>query len=75
MAWLMDTYSMHHGYSVPGVVTGKPLVAWGLRGARGGDRPRLRLRDRGRRAAVLDSTCRRERVSRASATPGRSPRG
>ncbi len=25
MAWIMDTYSMHHGYSVPAVVTGKPL--------------------------------------------------
>ena len=24
MAWIMDTYSMHHGYSVPAVVTGKP---------------------------------------------------
>jgi glutamate dehydrogenase (NAD(P)+) len=25
MAWIMDTVSMHRGYSVPGVVTGKPL--------------------------------------------------
>lgn len=25
MAWIMDTYSMHRGYSVPAVVTGKPL--------------------------------------------------
>ncbi len=24
MAWMMDTYSMHAGYTVPGVVTGKP---------------------------------------------------
>ena len=24
MAWIMDTYSMHEGYSVPAVVTGKP---------------------------------------------------
>ena len=24
MAWIMDTVSMHRGYSVPGVVTGKP---------------------------------------------------
>ncbi|HLB44467.1 MAG TPA: Glu/Leu/Phe/Val dehydrogenase dimerization domain-containing protein, partial [Candidatus Limnocylindrales bacterium] len=24
MAWIMDTYSMHVGYTVPGVVTGKP---------------------------------------------------
>jgi glutamate dehydrogenase (NAD(P)+) len=25
MAWIMDTYSMTHGHSVPGVVTGKPV--------------------------------------------------
>ena len=25
MAWIMDTYSMDRGYSVPGVVTGKPV--------------------------------------------------
>jgi glutamate dehydrogenase (NAD(P)+) len=25
MGWIMDTYSMMHGYAVPGVVTGKPL--------------------------------------------------
>ncbi len=32
MAWLMDTYSMNIGYSVPGVVTGKPLVLGGSEG-------------------------------------------
>ncbi|MBA3336151.1 MAG: Glu/Leu/Phe/Val dehydrogenase [Chloroflexia bacterium] len=32
MAWLMDTYSMNVGYSVPGVVTGKPLVLGGSEG-------------------------------------------
>ncbi len=32
MAWLMDTYSMNEGYSVPGVVTGKPLVIGGSKG-------------------------------------------
>ena len=32
MAWIMDTYSMHRGYSVPGVVTGKPLAVGGTRG-------------------------------------------
>ena len=26
MAWMMDTYSVNAGYSVPGVVTGKPIV-------------------------------------------------
>jgi glutamate dehydrogenase (NAD(P)+) len=29
MAWMMDTVSMHRGYSVPGVVTGKPLAIGG----------------------------------------------
>jgi len=32
MAWIMDTYSMHKGFTVPGVVTGKPLSVGGLRG-------------------------------------------
>src|SRR3972149_3812800 len=32
MAWIMDTYSMHHGHSVPGVVTGKPAGIGGRRG-------------------------------------------
>ncbi len=29
MAWIMDTYSMHAGYSAPAVVTGKPLSIGG----------------------------------------------
>ncbi|MCF6192647.1 MAG: Glu/Leu/Phe/Val dehydrogenase, partial [Candidatus Hydrothermae bacterium] len=32
MAWIMDTISMHKGYSVPGVVTGKPIEIGGSRG-------------------------------------------
>lgn len=32
MAWIMDTYSMHLGYSVPGVVTGKPVEIGGSEG-------------------------------------------
>jgi glutamate dehydrogenase (NAD(P)+) len=32
MAWIMDTYSMHHGYSVPAVVTGKPISIGGSAG-------------------------------------------
>ncbi len=32
MAWIMDTYSMHHGYSVPAVVTGKPIEIGGSAG-------------------------------------------
>lgn len=31
MAWIMDTYSMHHGHAVPGVVTGKPIAIGGSR--------------------------------------------
>ncbi|MBI4319352.1 MAG: Glu/Leu/Phe/Val dehydrogenase [Chloroflexi bacterium] len=34
MAWIMDTYSMHQGYSVPAVVTGKPLSIGGSEGRR-----------------------------------------
>ncbi|MDX2078812.1 MAG: Glu/Leu/Phe/Val dehydrogenase [bacterium] len=32
MAWIMDTYSMTVGYSVPAVVTGKPLEVGGSEG-------------------------------------------
>jgi glutamate dehydrogenase/leucine dehydrogenase len=35
MAWMMDTYSMTQGRSVPGVVTGKPLIIGGSHGRRG----------------------------------------
>jgi glutamate dehydrogenase (NAD(P)+) len=35
MSWIMDTYSINRGYSVPGVVTGKPVSIGGSRG-RGG---------------------------------------
>src|ERR687892_37138 len=34
MAWMMDTYSMHRGHTVAGVVTGKPLAVGGTRGRR-----------------------------------------
>ena len=34
MAWMMDTYSMTQGKSVPGVVTGKPLIVGGSVGRR-----------------------------------------
>src|SRR5215467_6313522 len=32
MAWIMDTFSMHSGYSVPAVITGKPLAIGGSEG-------------------------------------------
>jgi glutamate dehydrogenase (NAD(P)+) len=34
MAWIMDTFSMQAGHTVPGVVTGKPLAIGGTRGRR-----------------------------------------
>jgi glutamate dehydrogenase (NAD(P)+) len=32
MAWIMDTYSTREGFSVPGVVTGKPVAIGGSKG-------------------------------------------
>jgi glutamate dehydrogenase (NAD(P)+) len=32
MAWIMDTYSMHKGHSVPAVITGKPVSIGGTAG-------------------------------------------
>ena len=32
MAWMMDTYSMGRGYTIPGVVTGKPVSVGGSEG-------------------------------------------
>lgn len=32
MAWIMDTYSMTVGYSVPAIVTGKPIIIGGSQG-------------------------------------------
>ena len=34
MAWMMDTYSMHMGYTVPSIVTGKPASLGGSVGRR-----------------------------------------
>jgi len=34
MAWMMDTYSMQRGMTVPGVVTGKPVLLGGSLGRR-----------------------------------------
>jgi len=34
MAWIMDTYSMHEGSTVPGIVTGKPVGLGGSLGRR-----------------------------------------
>lgn len=32
MAWIMDTYSMHKGHSIPAVITGKPVAVGGTVG-------------------------------------------
>ena len=34
MAWMMDTYSNHIGYTVPAIVTGKPISVGGSEGRR-----------------------------------------
>ncbi|MEY2428647.1 MAG: glutamate dehydrogenase [Verrucomicrobiota bacterium] len=34
MAWMMDTYSVYAGYTVPGIVTGKPVSLGGSLGRR-----------------------------------------
>src|SRR5256712_10590566 len=34
MAWMMDTYSVYAGYTVPGIVTGKPVLLGGSLGRR-----------------------------------------
>jgi len=34
MAWMMDTYSMHRGHTIPAAVTGKPEAIGGTRGRR-----------------------------------------
>ena len=66
---------MHRGYSVPGVVTGKPIAIGGSRGPRRRHRPGRRLHDRGcRRGGSGSSSTGRASRSRASATSARPPR-
>jgi glutamate dehydrogenase (NAD(P)+) len=60
MAWIMDTYSMHRDYSVPGVVTGKPIEI-------GGSKGRFEATGRGVMYVTLEA-CRRRGVSLAGAT-------
>jgi len=60
MAWIMDTYSMHKGYSVPAVITGKPI---GIGGSEG----RMEATARGvmvvTREALLDKNMKPEECS------------
>ncbi|HEY7467148.1 MAG TPA: Glu/Leu/Phe/Val dehydrogenase [Dehalococcoidia bacterium] len=60
MAWIMDTYSMHRDYSVPGVVTGKPVEI-------GGSLGRLEATGRGVLYVTMEA-CRRRGVSLAGAS-------
>ncbi|AFM26743.1 Glu/Leu/Phe/Val family dehydrogenase [Desulfomonile tiedjei] len=48
MAWIMDTYSMHRGFSVPAVVTGKPVEI-------GGSLGRTEATGRGVAVTILES--------------------
>ena len=77
MAWIMDTYSMNVGYSVPGVVTGKPIALGGSEGRAEatGRGCRLRASRKRRRTIGLESDMAQRRSSRASATSARWPRG
>src|SRR5438445_12551250 len=54
MAWIMDTYSMNAGHSVPAVVTGKPLTTGGSEGS-------FDATARGAVAAVVDAARHRPR--------------
>jgi glutamate dehydrogenase (NAD(P)+) len=60
MGWMMDTFSMHQGYSVPAVITGKPLAI-------GGSEGRLEATARGvqyvTREAMLDLGMKPEKCS------------
>ena len=47
MGWIMDTYSMMHGYTVPGVVTGKPFEIGGVARQTRSNRTRRHVYDAG----------------------------
>src|SRR5256885_14652393 len=81
MAWMMDTYSMTQGKSVPGLATGKPLIVGGSAGRReatgrrilytlchGARHPSHQLRGR---KAILQSIGTRHRVAIALLIPPR----
>ena len=69
MAWMMDTYSMTQGRTVPGVVTGKPADHRRLPGRRGATGHGVAAGDRTGGPAVFDTTSAASgSASRASAT-------
>jgi glutamate dehydrogenase (NAD(P)+) len=71
MAWMMDTISMHAGHTVPGVVTGKPIVL-GVGGSRRCDRPGRGAHGRTRSAAPGVASGRRSRGGPRVRQRGRS---
>ena len=75
MAWIMDTYSMHHGYAIHGVVTGKPLAVGGSEGRVEATGPwRLHHRARGLQGCRAFRSRARASSCRASAMSARSRR-
>jgi len=58
MAWIMDTYSMNKGRSIPGVVTGKPIEIGGTVGRT--DAPGTGM------YYILQSLCERQNISLTS---------
>src|SRR5580704_3160657 len=60
MAWIMDTYSMMRGHTVPGVVTGKPMSI-------GGSVGRLEATAQGL-VYVVEEACRMKKISVRGAT-------
>jgi glutamate dehydrogenase (NAD(P)+) len=60
MSWIMDTYSQQRGYTVPGVVTGKPIEI-------GGSLGRKEATGRGVMSCVIE-TCRHLGISLEGAT-------
>ena len=75
MAWIMDTYSMNVGYSVPGVVTGKPIVLGGSEGRNEATgRGCVFAIEEAARDSWISISSSRAPSCRDSAMPGRSPR-
>ncbi len=61
MAWFMDTYSMTMGYSVPAIVTGKPIII-------GGSEGRTEATGRGVIIAMMEAMKNRGWMNRSNAT-------
>ncbi|BDZ42807.1 hypothetical protein GCM10025865_21060 [Paraoerskovia sediminicola] len=73
MAWVMDTYSVSEGYTIPGVVTGKPLTVGGSLGRATATSRGSSTRRRPRSARPASTSPERPSPSRASARWARTP--